>query len=142
MLQERPKVGIGVAVVKDQKVLLGKRKGAHGSGDWSFPGGHLEFGETPEECASRELLEETNLKALHVIPGPWTNDIFEGKKHYITIFMFVTKFSGTPQVLEPHKSENWEWFQWDHLPTPLFAPIHSLVKCVGMDRLKSNVFEH
>lgn len=29
-----PKVGVGIIVIKDEKVLLGKRKGAHGAGDW------------------------------------------------------------------------------------------------------------
>ena len=53
--KEQPKIGIGVVVVKENSVLLGKRKGAHGSGHWGFPGGHLELCETPETCAAREL---------------------------------------------------------------------------------------
>lgn len=136
MLNQRPKVGIGVAVVKENSVLLGKRKGSHGSGDWAFPGGHLEFSETPHECAYRELLEETGLTAASIFPGPWTNDVFNSDKHYITLFMFVPEFSGEPKVLEPHKCENWEWFEWDNLPDPLFAPIQTLVKNVGIEQLK------
>lgn len=131
----RPKVGIGVAVVKDNLILLGKRKGSHGAGDWAFPGGHLEFSETPAECAARELLEETGLKANRILPGPWTNDLF-GDKHYVTLFMFVTDFSGEPEVLEPNKCESWEWFDWDHLPKPLFGSIQSLVEIVGIEKLK------
>ncbi len=46
MENKRPKVGLGVLIFKDGKVLLGKRKGAHGEGTWCPPGGHLEFGET------------------------------------------------------------------------------------------------
>jgi 8-oxo-dGTP diphosphatase len=42
---KRPKVGVGVIIKKDGKVLMGKRKNAHGDGTWSFTGGHLEFGE-------------------------------------------------------------------------------------------------
>lgn len=137
MQKDRPKVGIGVVVVKDGSVLLGKRKGAHGSGDWAFPGGHLELHETPEECAYRELLEETGIKASSIYSGPWTNDIFDHEKHYITLFMFVTAFSGEPKVLEPHKCENWEWFEWDNLPQPLFATIQTLVKNVGVEKLKN-----
>lgn len=37
MENNRPKVGVGVAIIKDGKVLLGKRKNAHGEGTWSFP---------------------------------------------------------------------------------------------------------
>ena len=64
MNDQKPKVGLGVCIVKDNKVLLGKRKGSHGAGTWSFPGGHLEFQETWEKCAKREVLEETGLKIL------------------------------------------------------------------------------
>ncbi|PJD97629.1 MAG: DNA mismatch repair protein MutT [Parachlamydia sp.] len=137
MEKERPKIGIGVAVIKDQRVLLGKRLGSHGEGDWAFPGGHLEFGETPAECAQRELLEEAGLTATRMISGPWTNDIFCGTKHYITLFMIVTEFTGEPRVLEPHKCENWEWFAWENLPQPLFAPIQSLMNNVGIEWLKN-----
>ena len=57
-----PQVGVGVLILRDGKVLLGRRKGSHGAGCWSAPGGHLEFGETLEDCAAREVLEETGLK--------------------------------------------------------------------------------
>ncbi|MDP1879392.1 MAG: NUDIX domain-containing protein [Parachlamydiaceae bacterium] len=136
-MDKSPKIGIGVVVLKDNWVLLGKRKGAHGVGDWAFPGGHLEFCETPEKCAYRELLEETGLKAISIHPGPWTNDIFDSDKHYVTLFMFVTEFSGNPVVLEPHKSENWEWFEWNQLPQPLFATVRTLIKNIGIDKIKN-----
>jgi len=137
MVFERPKVGIGVIVVKNHKVLFGKRLGAHGAGDWAFPGGHLEFGETPADCARRELLEEAGLTATHVLAGPWTNDIFDRTKHYITLFMIVTDFTGEPQVLEPHKCENWEWFELENLPQPLFASIESLINNAGIEWIKN-----
>ncbi len=132
----RPKVGVGITLIKDGLVLLGKRKGAHGAGEWSFAGGHLEFGESVEECARRELAEETGLNALSVQLGPWTADIIEGNKHYITLFVFVDRFEGELQLLEPHKCEGWQWFAWDKFPTPLFAPVQSLIKKVGIEELK------
>lgn len=127
-MKTRPKVGVGVAVMNQGKVLLGRRKGAHTAGEWSFPGGHLEFGETVEACASRELFEETGLKALSIQLGPWVSDIIETNQHYITLYAFVDQFEGEPQLLEPHKCEGWEWFAWDALPSPLFAPVQSLIK--------------
>ncbi|WP_134596929.1 NUDIX domain-containing protein, partial [Pseudomonas aeruginosa] len=39
-----PQVGVGVLILRDGKVLLGRRKGSHGAGCWSAPGGHLELG--------------------------------------------------------------------------------------------------
>lgn len=131
----KPRVGVGVVVIKNGKALLGKRKGAHGSGKWSFPGGHLEFGETIEECASRELAEETGLKAISIQMGPWVNDIIEENKHYVTLFAFVNQFDGDLQLLEPDKCEGWEWFDWHSLPSPLFTPIHSLIKKISIENL-------
>lgn len=134
-LRKKPEVGVGVVVIQEGKVLLGKRKGSHGAGDWSFSGGHLEFEEGVEECAFRELLEETGLKALSLQLGPWTNDIISGK-HYITLFAFVDRFEGIPALLEPHKCEGWSWFDWNDLPKPLFPPIRSLIQKIGIAELK------
>jgi 8-oxo-dGTP diphosphatase len=122
-----PKIGIGALVFQGGHVLLGQRKNSHGAGFWGLPGGHLEFGETPEECARRELLEETGLRALCIRRGPWTCDLIEADKHYVTLFMIVEAFEGEPSVLEPHKCEQWGWFKWEQLPSPLFAPIVSLI---------------
>ena len=125
----RPKVGIGVIVYRDNKILLGKRKNAHGKGNWSFPGGHLEFGETWTSCAKREVLEETNLSIKNLEFYNVTNDIFEKEnKHYITIFIECEYKSGTLQNMEPNKCERWDWFSWDDLPENLFLPIRNLLK--------------
>jgi len=128
-MDQLPKVGIGVIIVKDNKVLLGKRKNAHGADSWSFPGGHLEFNETWEECAIRETYEETGIKIKNLKFATATNDIFpiEGK-HYITIFMRCDYLSGLLENKEPEKCESWEWFNWDNLPEPLFQPIVNLLK--------------
>jgi 8-oxo-dGTP diphosphatase len=128
-ITERPKVGVGVIVLKDRKVLLGKRKNAHGDGTWSFPGGHLEFGESVEACAMRETEEETGIAIKNIRQGTFTNDVFEKEgKHYITLFMLAEHASGVPEVCEPEKCERWEWFAWDKLPSPLFLPIQNLIK--------------
>ena len=62
MTAERPRVGIGVVVMKDGRVLLGRRKGSHGAGEYAYPGGHLEHLESFAECAVREVREETGLE--------------------------------------------------------------------------------
>lgn len=126
--QKHPRVGIGVLVLKEDKVLLGKRRGAHGVSKWGPPGGHLEFGETVEEGAKRELLEESGLIATSLRLGPWVENVMEeGKKHYISLFVLIDQFEGEPQLLEPNKCEGWHWFSWDELPTPLFAPMNSFI---------------
>jgi 8-oxo-dGTP diphosphatase len=122
-------VGIGVLVVHEGLVLLGKRRGSHGAGTWSAPGGRLEFGEQIEGCAARELKEETGLSASAFELGPYSNDIFvEASEQYVTIFVVARGIKGSPANLEPHKCEGWAWFKWGEWPAPLFQPLESLLR--------------
>ncbi len=126
-MQNQPRVGIGVIVLDDGKILLGKRKNSHGAGTWSFPGGHLEFNESWEVCAAREVMEETGITIKNLRFKTATNDIFHTEaKHYITLFMLADYDSGEVQVMEPEKCEEWRWFDWNHFPEPLFVPIENL----------------
>ena len=109
-------------------MLFGKRRGSHGAGTWALPGGHLEFGESVEGCAIREVAEETGLVVQSVRFGPYTNDIFKHeRKHYVTLFVVAHGASGDPEVREPNKCECWGWFPWTQPPEPLFAPLGNLV---------------
>jgi len=126
---KRPYIGVAVIVVKDNRILLGKRKNAHGAGTWAFPGGHLEFGESVEDCARREVFEEAGICIAAPRCGSYTNDIFsEEDKHYVTLFVLADWESGEPQVKEPEKCEHWEWFAWPPSAEPLFLPIRNLIK--------------
>jgi len=126
--EKRPKVGTTVIVLKDDKVLLGKRKGSHAEGTWNFPGGHLEFGENVEECAKREVKEEAGIEIKNIKAGPYTNDIFDQEKHYITLFLISEYDSGEVRVMEPDKCDEWDWFDWYSLPKPLMLGIENLLK--------------
>lgn len=98
-------------------------------GFWCFPGGRLEFDESPEDCARREVLEETGLSIKNLRFGPYTNDIFEKEgKHYVTLFVVADYDSGELELMEPDKCEKWEWFDWKELPSPLFLPEQNLLK--------------
>jgi 8-oxo-dGTP diphosphatase len=122
-----PRVGVGVIVLRDGLVLLGKRRGSHGAGTWALPGGHLEFGESVAQCAKRELEEETGLSLQAAVSGPYTSDVFAAEaKHYVTLFV-IGSARGEPQVREPGKCSAWQWFRWSDLPQPLFQPLASLV---------------
>ena len=115
---------MGVLVFRDGGVLLGLRRGAHGAGDWSPPGGHLEFGEEPAECVQREAFEEAGIQL-----GPCrligvTNDVFGAEgRHYVTLFYTAELVSGTPTVREPDKCDAWHWWPWHQLPANLFLPL-------------------
>jgi 8-oxo-dGTP diphosphatase len=135
---QQVRVGLGVCVVKDGKVLLGKRKNSHGDGSWCFPGGHLEFGESWEDCARRETREEAGVGIKNLRFGTATNDIFKKEnKHYITIIMIADYASGEVKVCEPDKCECWGWFEWsrEKFPSPLFVPQENLFK-QGFDPFK------
>ena len=130
-MKTTPKVqiGVGVLVEKDQKILIGKRIGSHGENTWSFPGGHLEFGETEFDTAIREVKEETNLDITNLQKYHYTNDFFEKeRKHYITLFIKAEWEKGIPTVMEPEKCLEWRWESLDTLPRPLFLPIKNLLK--------------
>jgi 8-oxo-dGTP diphosphatase len=128
-MDNRPKIGVGVCVIRDNKVLLGKRKGSHGGGSWSFPGGHLELNEDIEACAKREVLEEAGIKIKNLKLGTFTNDIFEKEeKHYVTLYVVAEYDSGEVKIMELEKCEEWGWFEWNNLPQPLFIPIQNLLK--------------
>ena len=120
-----PRVGVAVVVIQDGKILLGKRKGSLAAGQWSCAGGHLEFGESVEDCMHRELEEETSLKILSYQLGSWVSTIFDSEHHYITLITVVTAFEGIPQLREPDKCEGWEWFPLKDLPSPLFPTVKS-----------------
>lgn len=93
----RPGVGVGVIVKKDNKILLQQRKRSHGTGTWSLPGGHIEYGETPEVTAAREAKEEANVEIRNSKVVGVTNDFMpEEEKHYITIFV-EAKYAGENQ---------------------------------------------
>ncbi|OGH84782.1 MAG: DNA mismatch repair protein MutT [Candidatus Magasanikbacteria bacterium RIFOXYC12_FULL_32_21b] len=124
-----PQAGLGTFIIRENKILFGKRKNSHGSGQWGLTGGHLEFGESWEECAIREAMEETGLKLENVEYFAVTNDVMpEDNKHYLTIFMRTKYTGGEAQLLEPDKFEEWRWCTWDDLPSPLFKPLENLIK--------------
>jgi 8-oxo-dGTP diphosphatase len=111
------KVGIGVAIIRKvngmEQVLLGKRKGSHGAYQWGFPGGHLEYMESFNECALREIAEEVGpdfvVEDLDVCAV--TNLVEYAPKHYVDIGMVATYVSGDPQIMEPDKVSEWRWFE-------------------------------
>jgi 8-oxo-dGTP diphosphatase len=126
----KPRVGIGVVICdKAGRILLGRRNKddirkpsrLRDDWDWSLPGGALEFGETFEECAIREVKEETNLDIKNPVQISLYNDIDEFA-HWVTFGMYTAEFSGTPTTAEYHKFVEWKWFALDALPENIFLP--------------------
>jgi 8-oxo-dGTP diphosphatase len=135
-----PRVGLGVIIVnEDGKILIGKRKGSLAE-KYSIPGGHLELGETFEAGAIREIKEETNLDISNPIVIAVTNNLetfrAEGK-HYISVVLLATHYSGDLKNMEPEKCETLAWCDPHDLPEPHFDASRLGVQCY----LNTSVYE-
>jgi len=125
------RVGVGVFVIKNGKFLIGKRAGAHGEGTWALIGGHMEFGESIEDTARREVLEEVGVEIKNVRYVGTTNDneAFKNEgRHYINLYVVSELANGEPVLAEPDKMTELRWCDLDSLPEPLFAPWPKLLK--------------
>ena len=130
--QQRPGVTVGVAVLvrRGDQVLLTHRKGSHGAGTWAPPGGHLDMGESFEECAMREVREETGVTITEPHFLAVTNDIFADEgRHYATIWMEAQVEAGVAtgeaRINSPREMSELGWFDWDDLPQPRFLPLEN-----------------
>ena len=117
----RPLVGVGVLFVRDDRVFLAKRQGSHGEASWGFAGGHLEFGETLEECAQREALEEmgvavTGLRFLCI------SNVIAYNRHYVDVEFAGNIGDQEPFITDKKAFSESGWFALDDLPQPLFRP--------------------
>lgn len=130
-MEEKKKIGVGVGVMilKDGKLLLGRRHNnpekasslLNGAGNWTMPGGKLDFGETFEEGVKREVSEETGMTLNNVDVICVNQDIIE-TAHFITVGLLSDSFSGEPRVMEPDEITEWGWFDLNNLPNPIYFP--------------------
>jgi ADP-ribose pyrophosphatase YjhB (NUDIX family) len=95
----RPHVGVGVLLVRDNKLLLVKRKYNPDAGYWSIPGGHLDLGEEVETAAEREAQEETGFKVkvtklAGIIDKIMYDDDGKIEYHYVLLNYFVEQIDG------------------------------------------------
>ncbi|KND49674.1 MAG: 8-oxo-dGTP diphosphatase [Parcubacteria bacterium C7867-008] len=120
--------GINVFVIRDGKLLLGKRKSSYHDSEWGLPGGHLEHGEMMMEAATRELKEETNLDAGSMTFVIAENDPRDDGNHYVHFGFRAEDVKGEVVNTEPDKCYSWEWFTLDALPEPLFIGHKKLIE--------------
>jgi 8-oxo-dGTP diphosphatase len=133
---QQPSVGVGIMILKNNRVLLGKRHSdpkkadseLHGEGTWTMPGGKVHFKEKLKEVAYREVLEETgikiNKKKIKLISV--TDDIVKDA-HFVTIGFLCRDFKGKARVMEPDEITEWQWFDLNKLPRPIFFPSQKIL---------------
>ncbi len=117
---QRPWVGIGVTLLRGDSVLLGRRRGSHGAGEFSTPGGHLDPMESFEACARRETREECGLELRDVRFQFVANVTRYAPRHYVHVGLLAEAPEGEPLVREPDKCEGWAFYPLEALPEPLF----------------------
>ena len=133
-MQDIIKIGIGVMLLDDDKILLGHRAtnkkdtgGIYETDCWTIPGGKQEYDETFFEGAKREVKEETNLDIDKLELFGAADDI-QPDRHYITMHVIAREFSGNLKVMEPGSEDEWRWFSLDKLPDNLYSPSEKFIK--------------
>lgn len=137
MKRRQPHIGVGVVVLNGEDVLLIRRAKPPRKGGWSLPGGHQEWGETVEECALREVEEETGLQVkltglLDVIDSIRTNDQGETDWHY-TLIDFAAISDHRHAVAASDASEA-RWFSLKELEALELWPETIRIVKMALDR--------
>jgi len=109
---DRPYVGVGMIIFRDQEVLLVKRNKDPNKGHWSIPGGRQMLGETVAEAAQRELLEETGVKVDPLLLVDVVDAIIpdaEGKikYHYTLVDYMGHWYSGDSRAGDDAQEVRW-----------------------------------
>lgn len=128
------KAGVGIMLLKDSKVLLGRRNAdpkkasseLHGENTWTLPGGKIHFGERIQDAAKREVEEETGIVAKKIKAISIGNEIVDDA-HFITIGFLCENFKGKPKPMEPDEIVEWKWFPIKKLPEPIYTPSLKLI---------------
>lgn len=142
LLQQNQIVRVGTIIIPwrwnadlgGTQYLMIKRARSHQAGTWSFPGGWMDFGETPLEAALRELKEEVGLVGNTDVLKEfgYTNDIFQEEgKHCITFWFRVMVPTTSVPVVNPDEIAETHWIGSEEpLPEPLFLPLQNFLKLV------------
>jgi ADP-ribose pyrophosphatase YjhB (NUDIX family) len=104
-----------VVIVRDGKVLLGRRAKAPFQGAWEVPGGFVERGEHPVDAAVREVREELGVDVeLTGLVGVYIETSGRNEQLQITVFEGTT--SAVEAVPDPAEVIEWAWFAPDDFP--------------------------
>lgn len=117
-----PGLGVGLAILRDDRILLYRRMKAPEAGHWNIVGGKVDHMEPADQAARREAEEETGLSIGTLTFLGQTEQIIEAdRQHWISLLYKTTDIAGEPRLTEPDKLSDFGWFELDALPEPLSA---------------------
>jgi 8-oxo-dGTP diphosphatase len=113
---DQPIVGVGVVILKGDKILLGKRLNEPAKGKWSIPGGAVELGETIEQAVIREAKEETCLDVSDPILFDVINELDFDKQDKVRYqFVIVDYIVTVSDIGEPKAGSDAVELRWASL---------------------------
>lgn len=137
MSDEKKRVGAGFGVIleRDGKILLGMRhpdpdkadSAFRSAGEWCLPGGKLEWGESLEEGAIREVKEETGI-TIHDPQVISVHNCRNEHAHFMTVGLLAHQWEGKASVMEPDEIIKWQWFDLHDLPSPRYFPSSEVIE--------------
>lgn len=135
---DRPFIGIGAIIIRDDQVVLVKRAHPPIQGQWSIPGGVLEVGELVREAAAREAREETGLlvepgELLGVYDRVLRDAGHRVQYHYVLIDFLCRPVAGELQAAGD--AAEVRWFKRKELPGLNLAEDTLDVIQKGFDRI-------
>jgi 8-oxo-dGTP diphosphatase len=135
--KRRPVVGVAALLIRDHEILLAERRAGKRQGYMNCPGGHLEWGETFEECAIREVKEETGIDLLRCEFLTAANGLaLEEDHHYVMIYMLATAWAGEARKQEEANGP-WDWYALPGPPDKML-PTTLMAICAYFERIRES----
>lgn len=129
---DKPNVAVGAVVFKEERVLLVRRGQPPSEDLWAIPGGSVEIGETLQQAAEREILEETGI-TIRAEEPVFTFDVIDRDRagkirfHYVIVDLAAVYVAGDPKAGDDAAEARWVTAQEiDELPVS--APTVKLLK--------------
>jgi len=119
MAYKNPKLTVDGIIIKEQKILLVKRRNEPFKGQWALPGGYVEYGEKVENAIVREITEETSLKVkIKHLVGVYSDPNRDPRGHSVTIVFSIEILSGV--LKSGDDASDAKFFNLDNLPNLSF----------------------
>ncbi len=130
----RPRIDVALIVMHEDRILLGEKRKSKSQGRcWDFPGGAIEYGESPHTTGLRETFEESGIRVRIIDEEPYsvTSDMIKSGRHEITqvyraIPEPIEKYH--PRLREPNKFHQWAYFPLEELPSKLSIGVQNFLK--------------